>query len=204
MKAVPPFYLLDSVTSENFIYHTWLLSLNLKSFPAKLHHLFVRFEVFSSMMEVIFGKYVLSFLPFEFVLSIFSSDSPNDSFNSPLHVQRIMFQWTIPKTWLETTRQKSEKLLLWVFFGADGVCVGVDAASSWMDSLLVSHQPPSLLPPPSSSLRAEEHKLSNTSTAAHTSSVLQLFCLHTERFHWAHNKHTHTHCPVLTPNKSWF
>lgn len=74
----------------------------------------------------------------------------------------------------------------------------LEATSSWMDNLLVSHQHPSLSPPSSSSsssLCAEEHKLSNTSTAAHVSSVLQLSapCLHTEGFEradWAHNKHT--------------
>lgn len=58
-----------------------------------------------------------------------------------------------------------------------------------------SESPTSLphpLPPPSSSFRAEEHKLSNTSTAAHISSVLQLSAsrFHTEGFQWAQNKHT--------------
>ncbi len=73
--------------------------------------------------------------------------------------------------------------------------------------------PPASLPsslPPSSSLCAEEHKLSNTSTAAHISSVLQLSapCLHSEGFEWAdwaHNKHTHTaqFSPPTSPGLSF-
>lgn len=86
----------------------------------------------------------------------------------------------------------------------------LDATSSWMDSLLVSHQlpflPPSRTssrPPSSSSLCAEEHKLSNTSTAAHVSSVLQLSapCLHTEgseRADEAHSRHTHARARTHT------
>lgn len=59
--------------------------------------------------------------------------------------------------------------------------------------------PPAFLPPSSSSssssLCAEEHKLSNTSTAAHISSVLQLSapCLHTEGFEWADWATINTH-----------
>lgn len=59
--------------------------------------------------------------------------------------------------------------------------------------MFISHQPPfSFLPPSSSFLCAEEHKQSNTSTAAHTSSVLQLSapCLHTEGFERAAGAHT--------------
>lgn len=83
-------------------------------------------------------------------------------------------------------------------------------------SLPPASLPPSLthfLPPSSSSLCAEEHKLSNTSTAAHVSSVLQLSapCLHTEGSERAdralsrHNRaRTHSHCPVLITNRLLF
>lgn len=61
-----------------------------------------------------------------------------------------------------------------------GSTVGVGCYQQ-LDGQFVS-LPPASLPPSSSSLCAEEHKLSNTSTAAHVSSVLQLSaqCLHTE------------------------
>lgn len=98
--------------------------------------------------------------------------------------------------------------------------VGVECYQQ-LDGQFVSLPPASLPPslthfllPSSSSLCAEEHKLSNTSTAAHVSSVLQLSspCLHTEgseRADGAHGRHararTHTHAAqVLIANRLLF
>lgn len=72
----------------------------------------------------------------------------------------------------------------------DGQFVRLPPASSFLPFFL----PPSLV---LLLLSVLEHKQSNTSTAAHISSVLQLSapCLHTEGFDWAdwaHTKHKHT------------